>query len=165
MQVQKGADLMQALARFLRRYPWIVAGLRIFFRLLQARFTAGVVGIVVDDQQRVLLVEHVFHPYCPWGLPGGWVDRQEHPAHAIQRELREELGLIVNVGRLIHMNMNEPGHLDFAYACSAQGQVQSLSYELLGYQWYHLDELPRLQKFHYQAIMQLIDQSAGQKTS
>ncbi len=156
---------MQSLARFLRRYPWVVAVLRSLFRLTQGRFTAGVVGIVIDDEGRVLLVEHVFHPYCPWGLPGGWVDHREHPAHAIQRELKEELGLTVEVGRLIHMNMNEPGHLDFAYACSTQGQVQSLSYELLGYHWYRLEELPRLQTFHYQAIMQLSDQAAGQRNS
>jgi ADP-ribose pyrophosphatase YjhB (NUDIX family) len=156
---------MGSLARFLRRFPWIVAIMRVLFRLTQARFTAGVVGIVTDGQGRVLLVEHVFHPYCPWGLPGGWVDRREHPARAVQRELKEELGLDVEVGRLLHMDMNEPGHLDFAYACRAQGQVQSVSYELLGYRWCGLDELPRLQKFHYQALMQMVDMNTEIKTS
>jgi 8-oxo-dGTP diphosphatase len=156
---------MRSVARLLQRFPWIMAVLRSLFRLTQARFTAGVVGIVTDEQGRVLLVEHVFHPYCPWGLPGGWVDRREDPAHAIRRELQEELGLVVEVGKLIHMDMNEPGHLDFAYACHSQGQVQALSFELLGYQWYSVDELPRLQKFHYRAITQMVAQNAERRPS
>ena len=43
-------------------------------------------------QGQVLLVEHVFHPYAPWGLPGGWIDRNESPSQtAVIRELQEEL--------------------------------------------------------------------------
>jgi ADP-ribose pyrophosphatase YjhB (NUDIX family) len=156
---------MRSLAAFLQRFPWIVALMRVGFRLIQARFTAGVVGIVMDEQGRILLVEHVFHPYCPWGLPGGWVDRHENPMHAVQRELKEELGLAVEVDCLVHMDMNEPGHLDFAYACSSQGQVQNLSYELLSYRWCSLDDLPRLQKFHYRAITQMLAQKAESNPS
>jgi ADP-ribose pyrophosphatase YjhB (NUDIX family) len=153
---------MRSVAQFLQRFPWVMAILRAGFRLKQARFTAGVVGIVLDEQHRVLLVEHVFHPYAPWGLPGGWVDRNEHPGQAVERELREELGLSVTVGEMVHMAMNLPGHLDFAYVCHARGSIQNLSYELLDYRWCSLDDLPRLQRFHYQAITRLRDMQTAQ---
>jgi 8-oxo-dGTP pyrophosphatase MutT (NUDIX family) len=86
-------------------------------------------------------------------LPGGWVDRRVSPAEAVQRELREELDLAIEVGSILMVEVDYGNHLDFAYLCNSVGQVGKLSRELLNYGWYELANLPRLQKFHYQAIM------------
>jgi 8-oxo-dGTP pyrophosphatase MutT (NUDIX family) len=46
------------------------------------------------DFEEVLVMEYLpAKKYTGYGLPGGHVDRQEHPDDAIRRELREELGL------------------------------------------------------------------------
>src|SRR5690349_13026959 len=92
---------MRRLAAFLQKAPWLVLIARIFWRLTQPKFSAGAVGVIFDEQGRVLLVEHVFHPYAPWGLPGGWVDRHENPGQTVQRELHEELDLSVEVGPVL----------------------------------------------------------------
>ena len=39
------------------------------------RFTASAGAIVLDDQGRVLLLDHVFRPQSGWGLPGGFLNR------------------------------------------------------------------------------------------
>ncbi|MEO8611983.1 MAG: NUDIX hydrolase [Chloroflexota bacterium] len=143
---------MQYVAAFVRKAPWTIALGRVFWRFRQAKFSAGAVGVVFDGQGRVLLVEHVFHPYLPWGLPGGWVDRRESPAETVQRELREELELTVKVGPILMVETEFGNHLDFAYLCYSDGRVGKLSSELLQYDWYDLANLPRLHKFHYQAI-------------
>lgn len=143
---------MRRLAQFLQRVPWLVVIGRVLWRFRQAKFTAGAVGVVFNGQGQVLLVEHVFHPYAPWGLPGGWVDRQEKPSDTVSRELQEELNLQVTVGSVIMIDLDFGDHLDFAYLCEASGDVGSLSRELLGYQWCSLDSLPKLQSFHYRAI-------------
>jgi len=65
----------------LRRAYWFVARPR----------TVGVLGIVLDEEGRVLLVEQTYRD--GWYLPGGGVRRKEALDDALRRELREEVGI------------------------------------------------------------------------
>ena len=65
----------------LRRAYWFVA----------RPTSVGVLGIVLDDQGRVLLVEQTYR--SGWYLPGGGVRRKEPLDEALRRELREEVGV------------------------------------------------------------------------
>lgn len=60
----------------------------------------GVSGLVVRDG-RVLLIKRGKEPYkgC-WSLPGGGVEPGESLRDAVCREMREETGLEVDVGRV-----------------------------------------------------------------
>jgi 8-oxo-dGTP diphosphatase len=145
------------LANLLRRMPWIVQVGRVVWGVGRARFSAGVVGVVFDDRGQLLLVEHVFHPHTPWGLPGGWIDDRENPAEALKREFREELELEIDTERVL-LVIGENNHIDVAYLCSAKGQIGKLSNELLSYRWFDVQDLPRLQKFHYRAIMSVLSE-------
>jgi 8-oxo-dGTP diphosphatase len=50
-------------------------------------------AVVVRDGQ-VLLLRRATEPYQGfWDVPGGFCDAEEHPMHAAERELAEELGL------------------------------------------------------------------------
>jgi len=51
----------------------------------------SVVVVAFDERGHVLLVRHSYGPRV-WSLPGGGRRRDEDPAHAAARELREELG-------------------------------------------------------------------------
>jgi ADP-ribose pyrophosphatase YjhB (NUDIX family) len=53
--------------------------------------SVGVLGIVVDEAGRVLLVEHTYRH--GWYLPGGGVRRKEALDDGLRRELREEVGI------------------------------------------------------------------------
>lgn len=55
-------------------------------------------ALVRDESGRMLVCELVYKK--PWDLPGGVVDPLESPAHAVVRELREELGVIAQVRSL-----------------------------------------------------------------
>ena len=122
------------------------------FRGLQARYTIGVVAVVIDSRQRVLIVEHVLHPRHPWGLPGGWMERNEDPSAAVVRELREELQLTANATKILHIAKSSRNHIDIAFLCEAQGSVGKLNRELLNHKWVKPDQLPDLHKFHKKSI-------------
>jgi 8-oxo-dGTP diphosphatase len=64
----------------------------------------GVGAVVVDDAARVLLVKRRFEPLAgQWSLPGGAVDVGETLEACVVREMREETGLDVEVGRVIEV--------------------------------------------------------------
>jgi ADP-ribose pyrophosphatase YjhB (NUDIX family) len=55
-------------------------------------------GVVVADG-RVLLVREV--GVSTWTLPGGWADVGETPRQAVEKEVREEAGVVVRAVRLL----------------------------------------------------------------
>ena len=58
-------------------------------------------AFVFDAQGRVLVVERAKPPgEGLWSIPGGRLERNETLAQAVAREVREETGLVVEVGPL-----------------------------------------------------------------
>jgi ADP-ribose pyrophosphatase YjhB (NUDIX family) len=61
----------------------------------------AVAAIVFDPEGRVLLVERAKPPGVgQWSVPGGRLEDTETLAQAVAREVREETGLVVEVGPL-----------------------------------------------------------------
>src|SRR3954447_11232391 len=65
--------------------------------MARPRVAAGV--LVHDDQGRVLMVRPTYKD--GWDIPGGYVEPDESPAQAAERELAEELNLRRAPGRLL----------------------------------------------------------------
>ena len=61
-------------------------------------------GLLIDDQQRVLLAkrhkESTTYPSY-WSLPGGTIEPHEGVVKALQRKIQEELGIEIEVVRLL----------------------------------------------------------------
>lgn len=65
---------------------------------------AGV--LIRDDGGRILLVEPTYKQ--SWEIPGGSVEANESPRSACSREVAEELGLRLQVGRLLCVEWQGP---------------------------------------------------------
>ena len=122
-------------------------------RFLVPRQRLGVGLIGMDETGRVLLLRHVFHPHIPWGVPGGWLERNEAPADGVLRELQEETGLTAVLGPVIHVtHERHPTHIGIAYFGRIQPGTITLSPEIIEARWFDRTELPRLTAFTYHAI-------------
>ena len=133
------------IARLYRRIPlpyrlelWLI-------RRLTPSFLVGVAGVVRDDRGYVLFLEHVFHRYYVWGLPGGWVGRGESPAEALRREIRQEVGITVEIEALLCIAPDRDPRrnwLQIGYLCRPLGQIAHLNHEILSARWFPPDDLP-----------------------
>lgn len=135
--------LKQRVAQWMRRFPFLYPMISRCIGLFAARFTVGVTGVIFNERGEILLLEHVFRGRYPWGLPGGWVRQHERPQDALRRELMEEVGLSVQVGPPLLVDLDDlPGHLETAFLCEIDGEVGSLSNEILAARWVSPDALP-----------------------
>jgi 8-oxo-dGTP diphosphatase len=77
------------------------------------RLVTVVAAVIRDDQGRVLLTRRPDdrHMGGLWEFPGGKIDAGEAPDTALRRELREELGLMIDVGRPITFAVHEEPEL------------------------------------------------------
>jgi len=101
--------LKNLLGSIWRKFPkwvrrWVV-------ERIEDKFTVTVAAVIVDDQNRVLLLKHVFRPGTGWGIPGGFIKSLEQPDDGIKRELMEEVGLEITDLKLItvvtHSHVNQ----------------------------------------------------------
>ena len=63
----------------------------------------AVVAAVITDRGRVLLGQRPegHHLAGKWEFPGGKLEKGETPEAALERELREELGVTAEIGRIL----------------------------------------------------------------
>jgi ADP-ribose pyrophosphatase YjhB (NUDIX family) len=107
------------------RLQWILCW------LLNAPFLVGVVGVVVNDQSQVLVLNHSYRRGPSWGLPSGWLKPGEWPEAALAREIKEETGLLIYVGPLLNVNSAlTRNRLDIVYLCRLRGGVPCVSPEV-----------------------------------
>jgi ADP-ribose pyrophosphatase YjhB (NUDIX family) len=69
-------------------------------RLTNDEFLVGVTGVIVNKKNEVLLLKHTYRQ-TEWSLPGGYLQRGEHPLEGMEREVFEETGLKVKGEKII----------------------------------------------------------------
>lgn len=106
-----------------------------------------VAGLVVDDQKRVLITQRAATWSLPlqWELPGGKMEPGESPTAALERELVEEIGARVVVGRIWDVLFHAYPAFDLVmlvYACRlAPGEVARIV-EVADLAWVATSDLP-----------------------
>ncbi|MGH9385645.1 MAG: NUDIX hydrolase [Vicinamibacterales bacterium] len=110
----------------------------------------GVGGVVVRDS-KALLVKRGHEPRKgEWSLPGGLVELGESLVDAVQREIREETGLFVNVGPHIEtfdrIHHDADGRVRFHfvivdYLCTAADGEPAAGTDAEAVAWAGADEL------------------------
>jgi 8-oxo-dGTP diphosphatase len=106
-----------------------------------------VAGLLIAEDRRVLITQRRADQALPlqWEFPGGKVEPGESPTAALERELREELGVAVVVGRIWDVLFHAYPAFDLVmlvYACRlAPGEVPR-ALEVADLVWVETGALP-----------------------
>lgn len=112
-------------------------------RKTQDEFLVGVTGIFFDEKNRILLFKHTYRPL--WSLPGGYIKKGEHPKEALEREVKEESGLIVSADERLKIRTDrDHARLDITYTGVFVGGVFTPSHEVSKYKMFDFDNLPKI---------------------
>lgn len=112
-------------------------------RFRKTRFTVTAAAVVVDEQGRVLLLDHVFRSGNGWGIPGGFIEAGEQPEDAVRRELREEANLELEGTELVFARaLTDPSQIEIVFRCRPASLVRAQSVEIKSAGWFALDSLP-----------------------
>jgi ADP-ribose pyrophosphatase YjhB (NUDIX family) len=116
-------------------------------------------GILVEQDGKVLLVRRSNEPFKGlWTLPAGFVDSDEDPARAAERECLEETGLSVQVTGLldIRWGREHPRGADFVifYKGQVTGGILQSGDDADQASWFGRDHLPPLAFKSTQFILQ-----------
>ncbi|MBL8778469.1 MAG: NUDIX domain-containing protein [Acidimicrobiales bacterium] len=143
--------------RCYQRLP--VLGRRWVVRTIAPSYTVGAMCIIERHDGALLLIRHSYR--SRWGVPGGLLNRREDPAVAARREVREEVGLEVDLwGEPAVVVDAVPQRVDLVYrarlsAGAALDDVRPVSAEIAEARWFPPDALPELQHETTTALMAL----------
>ncbi len=138
----------------------------------------SVSGLITRQQTphgpvEVLLVRRALPPGVgSWDCPGGFIDLDEHPADALRRELREELGVQAEIGPLVGIFMDRYGEdgestLNIYYQVPAFTGTPTPASDVGEASWCPLDQLPEPFAFdnNRQALAAFTRQIAGRRVA
>lgn len=122
-------------------------GLQLFImRFFQDRFLVGVTGIILNEQHEILLFKHTYRSHS-WALPGGYMKSGEHPREALEREIKEESGLIVSIDESLKTRTDRhSARLDLCYTGILIGGDFTPTSEVSEYGFFTIDKLPLLRQ-------------------
>jgi len=103
--------------------------------------TLGAFAIIFDDSDKVLLAHRTDRDM--WNLPGGRVKPHEAPWQACVREVEEEVGLVVQVEKLLGVySVPSKPDLVFNFPCVQSGGTLRVSAEADQIGWFACGEIP-----------------------
>jgi len=116
---------------------------RFIVLLIESRFTVTVGAVVIDSRHRVLLLHHRFRSGSGWGIPGGFMRPREQPEDALRRELREEIGLEIEIASVAFVRaLQNYQQVEIFFRCIPKGIPLPQSFEINRVEWFELNSLP-----------------------
>jgi len=136
-------DLESVKIGLYRRLPWALQVRAV--RHTTPNFSVGTLALLTVDGTQLLLVRPTYRP--GWLPPGGLLRRGETAVHGLQRELHEELGLVVQVAEphraFLDVRRQAVTFLSVAVLPST-ALPRITTRELKDVRWFDVDDLPPL---------------------
>jgi len=116
-----------------------------------------VVDAIATKDGKILLIKRAPNVFCPnkWGLPGGYLDRDETIKDAVIREVKEETNLDAKPIELFKIIDNpirrneERQNVCFIYVVEVSGEPKPQESEVAEIKWVDVAKLPKEEDFAF----------------
>lgn len=130
-------SLLVAFWRWMRPFQWYL----LWFG--HSKFIIGVSGVILNNENQVLLLRHRFWEAGTWGLVGGNVNSGERLEDALARELREETGYRIKHPILLRLKSGYKLRMEASYLARLnEGTPRLDPVEIIEARFFDLDALP-----------------------
>lgn len=152
------------LLKIWKAFPFSTKFQLFVMRRFNDQFLIGVTGIFFNNKKKVLLFKHTYRDKDRWSLPGGYVKAGEHPREGLEREVKEESGLVVSVDERLKLRTDrQSARFDITYAGKFIGGKFEASKEVSEAKFFAFEDLPLLPKDQLLFIEKAL-KKAGRKT-
>jgi ADP-ribose pyrophosphatase YjhB (NUDIX family) len=120
-------------------------------------------AILVDEEGRVLLTRRAGDPgEGLWDLPGGFLEEDEDALGTLARELREELGVELEPGRLVgsfpdRYGEGGPWTINFYWEARIVSGEPTPADDVADLDWFPRDALPAKEKFAFRNTVDVLE--------
>jgi 8-oxo-dGTP diphosphatase len=119
---------------------------RVVVRTIAPSYTVGALCVIERDGHVVLIRQRYRNR---WGLPGGLLMRNEEPADAARREVREEIGLDVELvgdpSVVVEVDVRRVDIVFRARPSAGELALGCTSPEIVAAEWHPITSLPEVQ--------------------
>lgn len=127
-------------------------------RLTQDEFLIGVTGVILNDKNEVLVVNHSYRDGKHWSLPGGYIKGREHPKEGLAREVEEETGFIVRALEEVRIRTDrEAARIDISLIGKHIGGQFRASDEVTEAAYFEFEKLPLLSQNQLMLIKEVLE--------
>ena len=114
-------------------------------------WTGGVRAIILDEEQRMLLVRQHHDGKDIWMVPGGGIEDGETPEQAALRELKEECGLEGKIIRPLAVQYKYDGSAEYSFEVEVSEDQEAIT----GYDPEETGENPPLKEVLWMSLNEI----------
>ncbi len=130
-------------------------------RVTQDEFLIGLTGVILNDKNEILVVNHKYRDGERWSLPGGYIKGKEHPREGLAREVEEETGMIIRVNKELKIRTDrETARLDISLLGHYVGGKFRPSDEVSAAKFCSFKNLPLLRQSQLVLIQQVLNRQS-----
>ncbi len=135
----------------------------LIMRVVQNEFLVGVTGVIFNDKNEVLICKHIYRQN-KWSLPGGYIKGKEHPKEGLAREIEEETGFIVRVGKQLKIRTDrETARLDISFVGRYVGGDFRPSHEVSEAHFFAFENLPLISQNQLLLIKEVLQSQSSRE--